>query len=85
MLQVLALTLLVGGYVPPYECRLYFDEQKKCAFGSCDRRALTRLEREVADLKRRANHRGQDGAVKESHDTVLASLWHLATLFPTPC
>jgi hypothetical protein len=31
---------------PPYSCRLYYDEQKKCAFGSCDRRALERLKKE---------------------------------------
>jgi hypothetical protein len=30
----------------PYSCRLYYDEQKKCAFGSCDRRALDRLKNE---------------------------------------
>jgi opacity protein-like surface antigen len=30
----------------PYSCRLYYDEQKKCAFGQCDRRALDRLKNE---------------------------------------
>ena len=30
----------------PYSCRLYADEEKKCAFGSCDRRAVERLKRE---------------------------------------
>jgi hypothetical protein len=28
---------------PPYSCRLYYDEQKKCAFGSCDKQTLVRL------------------------------------------
>jgi hypothetical protein len=31
---------------PPYSCRLLYDEQKKCAFGSCDRRVIERLTRE---------------------------------------
>lgn len=31
---------------PPYSCRLYYDEQKKCAFGSCDQRTLDRLKKE---------------------------------------
>jgi hypothetical protein len=31
---------------PPYSCRLLYDEQKKCAFGSCDKRVLQRLEKE---------------------------------------
>ena len=31
---------------PPYSCRLYYDEQKKCAFGSCDARVIERLKRE---------------------------------------
>jgi hypothetical protein len=30
----------------PYSCRLYYDEQRKCAFGSCDQRTLERLKRE---------------------------------------
>jgi hypothetical protein len=30
----------------PYSCRLYQDEQRKCAFGSCDRRAVERLRNE---------------------------------------
>lgn len=28
---------------PPYSCRLLYAEQKKCAFGSCDKRTLERL------------------------------------------
>jgi hypothetical protein len=37
----------IGAADPvPYSCRLYYDEQKKCAFGSCDRRALDRLRNE---------------------------------------
>jgi len=31
---------------PPYSCRLLYDEQKKCAFGSCDKRVLERLRNE---------------------------------------
>jgi hypothetical protein len=30
----------------PYSCRLYDDEQRKCAFGSCDARAIDRLRNE---------------------------------------
>jgi hypothetical protein len=30
----------------PYSCRLFADEQRKCAFGSCDQRTLERLKRE---------------------------------------
>jgi hypothetical protein len=30
----------------PYSCRLLTDEQKKCAFGSCDQRVVERLKRE---------------------------------------
>jgi hypothetical protein len=30
----------------PYSCRLYYDEQKKCSFGSCDAHALQRLKNE---------------------------------------
>jgi hypothetical protein len=25
---------------PPYSCRLLYDEEKKCAFGSCDKRVV---------------------------------------------
>jgi hypothetical protein len=28
---------------PPYSCRLFYDEQKKCAFGACDKQTLVRL------------------------------------------
>jgi hypothetical protein len=28
---------------PPYSCRLLYDEQRKCAFGSCDKRTVERL------------------------------------------
>ena len=31
---------------PPYSCRLLYDEQRKCAFGSCDPRTIERLKRE---------------------------------------
>ena len=27
----------------PYSCRQLYDEQKKCAFGACDKRAMDRL------------------------------------------
>jgi hypothetical protein len=27
----------------PYSCRLYDDEQRKCAFGQCDARTIARL------------------------------------------
>jgi hypothetical protein len=30
----------------PYSCRLFADEQKKCAFGSCDQRTVEPLKRE---------------------------------------
>ena len=30
----------------PFSCRLLTDEQKKCAFGSCDQRVVERLKRE---------------------------------------
>jgi hypothetical protein len=30
----------------PYSCRLFADEQRKCAFGSCDRRTVERLRNE---------------------------------------
>jgi hypothetical protein len=30
----------------PYSCRLYDDEQRKCAFGSCDARTVDRLRNE---------------------------------------
>jgi hypothetical protein len=31
---------------PPYSCQLLYDEQRKCAFGSCDKRVVERLTRE---------------------------------------
>jgi hypothetical protein len=30
----------------PYSCELYYEEQKKCAFGSCDKQTLARLKNE---------------------------------------
>ena len=30
----------------PFSCRLLTDEQRKCAFESCDRRVIERLKRE---------------------------------------
>jgi hypothetical protein len=48
---ILALTLAVlpvcaADREPPYSCRLLYDEQKKCGFGSCDKRAIERLMKE---------------------------------------
>jgi hypothetical protein len=48
---VLALTLAASAPAfarsdPPYSCRLLYDEQKKCAFGSCDKRVIERLTKE---------------------------------------
>ena len=37
---------LIQAVPPPYSCRLLYDEQRKCAFGSCDPRTLDRLKRE---------------------------------------
>jgi hypothetical protein len=40
---------LARGGEPPrdhYSCRLLYDEQKKCAFGSCDKRTMERLRNE---------------------------------------
>jgi hypothetical protein len=30
----------------PYSCRLLYDEQRKCAFGSCDKHTIERLRKE---------------------------------------
>jgi len=49
VILVLALAAPAGAAKAPqrpYSCRLYDDEQKKCAFGSSDKRVLERLERE---------------------------------------
>lgn len=49
MLAFLAGVAVVGEAGPPqrpYSCRLLDDKQKKCAFGSCDKRVVERLERE---------------------------------------
>ena len=32
---------------PPYSCRELYSEQKKCAFGSCDKRVIERLTKEA--------------------------------------
>jgi hypothetical protein len=34
------------AHPPPYSCRLFYDEQRKCAFGGCDRRVFERLRNE---------------------------------------
>lgn len=38
----------LAGETPqtPYSCQLLYDEQRKCGFGACDKRALERLRRE---------------------------------------
>ena len=50
MMLFLARVAVLGQADPPrerpYSCRLYDDEQKKCAFGSCDTRTVERLKRE---------------------------------------
>jgi hypothetical protein len=50
-LLALSLTLAVPAWAAdppkePYSCRLFADEQRKCAFGSCDPRTIERLKRE---------------------------------------
>jgi hypothetical protein len=35
-----------AGDTRPYSCRLYDDEQRKCAFGSCDKQTIDRLRKE---------------------------------------
>jgi hypothetical protein len=42
----LAVRAARGEPPPPYSCRLLYDEQKKCAFGGCDKRVVERLTRE---------------------------------------
>lgn len=55
MIRALALGVLLGVLVAhpaasaprdPYSCRLFWDAQRQCAFGSCDDRRLQRLRRE---------------------------------------
>ena len=52
MAKPLMLALALRGAFPaiaaeppqrPYSCRLFDDEQRKCAFGSCDKRTVERL------------------------------------------
>jgi hypothetical protein len=48
---ILALTLMAlparaAGQEPPYSCQLLYGEQKKCAFGSCDKQVIDRLTKE---------------------------------------
>jgi hypothetical protein len=48
---ILALALAVSpahaaDQEPPYSCRLLYDEQKKCAFGSCNKQVIDRLTKE---------------------------------------
>jgi hypothetical protein len=47
-LALSAVSALGAGAEPRerYSCRLLYDEQKKCAFGSCDKRVVERLTRE---------------------------------------
>ena len=53
-----AVHLAWGGEPPrePYSFRLLYDEQKKCAFGSCDKRTLERLRNECLRDGGRAGH-----------------------------
>jgi hypothetical protein len=37
---------ILAGEDRPYSCRLFDDEQRKCAFGSCDMRTVERLRNE---------------------------------------
>jgi hypothetical protein len=54
MTKILMLALALLGAAPasaaepdrPYSCRLFDDEQRKCAFGSCDARTVERLRKE---------------------------------------
>jgi hypothetical protein len=55
MTKILLLALALVAAVPaiaaeapqrPYSCRLLDDEQRKCAFGSCDARTVERLRKE---------------------------------------
>jgi hypothetical protein len=57
VIKVISALLAVAGAVSapertappeerPYSCRLLDDEQRKCAFGSCDARTLDRLLKE---------------------------------------
>jgi hypothetical protein len=46
MLPVTAVAQSAAAKEPPYSCRLLYDEQKKCAFGSCDKRVIDRLTKE---------------------------------------
>jgi hypothetical protein len=55
MTKYLMLALALVAAVPaisaeppqrPYSCRLLDDEQRKCAFGSCDKRTVERLRKE---------------------------------------
>jgi hypothetical protein len=41
-----AAALVLAGEPRPYSCRLLDDEQRKCAFGSCDARTVERLRNE---------------------------------------
>jgi hypothetical protein len=45
-LAFIALPARAADREPPYSCRLLYDAQKKCAFGSCDKRVIERLTKE---------------------------------------
>jgi hypothetical protein len=44
--RVMPIIVAAGSEAPLYSCRLLYDEQKKCAFGSCDKRTVERLHNE---------------------------------------
>lgn len=53
ILQALTIAMLIADqsprqerYFDPYSCRLLYDEQRRCAFGSCDKRVIERLTKE---------------------------------------
>lgn len=37
---------VLAGETRPYSCRLYDDERRKCAFGSCNQQTLDQLEKD---------------------------------------
>jgi hypothetical protein len=62
LLAAISVALALGAAVHlawgggPYSCRLLYDEQKKCAFGSCDERTVERLRNECLRDGGRTSH-----------------------------